>query len=209
MLASLLIWAGMMALARGALSQTAIAGAGSSSSSVAGAGAQSGSAAIINQTWNAPNRVDQTLTYAGRYSSTIRNTPDAHGPVITGGANPCIVGASAGGAVAGFGISLGATFNDRGCERRNLAVLAHQMGRPELAQEILCGAQEVREARARLGTPCLGDQVPPAVMNAAPVVLAATQPTQSTEVRRARERPAFCDTLSNAEERRRYSRQCG
>jgi hypothetical protein len=184
-----------------AQSTSSNAGASSGSSSVAGAGAQSGSAAVVNQTWNSPPRVDQTVTYGGRYttSATIRNTPDSHAPAIFGGANPCVIGASAGGSVAGFGLSLGLSRNDPGCERRNLAVLAHQMGQPALAQEILCGAAEVREARARIGQPCLGDQAPPAVM-------ASAAPVTSVEVYRPRPvsgRPDWCDTASAVERRTR------
>jgi hypothetical protein len=212
LLAVLAFWliVAMLLLSPRAQAQTTSsnAGASSGSSSVAGAGAQSGSAAVVNQTWNAPPRLDQTLTYGGRYttSATIRNTPDAHAPAILGGANPCVVGASAGGSAAGFGLSIGLSRNDPGCERRNLAVLAHQMGQPALAQEILCGADEVRAARQRIGQPCLGDQAPPAVMTATPVNVPMSQqvvevPRESNATTRVASsaRPDWCYTATAAE----------
>src|SRR5690625_2522114 len=49
-----------------------------------------------------------TLKYDGSYS--VRNVPDAIAPMIAGGANPCVVGASAAGSVVGFGMSAGGSW---------------------------------------------------------------------------------------------------
>ena len=58
-------------------------------------------------------------------TTTLRNVPEVIAPSIVGG-NPCSVGASGGGAVAGFGISFGATWADRACERRQESALLLQ-----------------------------------------------------------------------------------
>lgn len=106
-----------------------------------------------------------TLKYDGSY--TVRNVPDAIAPMISGGANPCIVGGSAAGSVVGFGMSAGATWNDESCERRNLAIVmmnaSAQFDQPHLAAaaiEVLCQHDHVAMALEAVGRPCLTRQVP-------------------------------------------------
>jgi len=127
--------------------------------------ANSGNATINN---NVPANTTNEIRYSGSY--TVHNTPDVYAPPIAGGANPCVVGVSAGGAVAGFGISFGLTRNDDGCERRNTAALLHNMGEREVAQEVLCETESVRQARLRAGRPCYIDRVAQAAA-ARPVVV--------------------------------------
>lgn len=212
LLVSLLLWALFVATCSTAFGQTANAGAQSASGAQAASGSQAGSAAVIQQTFQgAPAQTRTTLGYEGQfrqdYRATIRNTPDAYAPSITGGTNPCTNGVSGAGSVAGFGLGLGASWSDPNCERRNLSALLHNQGQHALAQEVLCETATVRDARRRLGQPCAADVAPgsppppnvasvPAVREAPPVA-----PVAFT-------RPAWCETASAAE-RRQYRSTCG
>jgi hypothetical protein len=157
--------------------QTAIAGSQSGSASQAAAGSQAGSAAVIQQTFQGNPAQTRTIvgyegSYQQNYRATIRNTPDAYAPPVTGGTNPCTQGLSGGGSVAGFGLAVGGTWSDPNCERRNLSALLHNQGQQALAQEVLCETEAVRNARRRLGTPCAVD-VPPGtpIVTPAPVAM--------------------------------------
>lgn len=191
-----------------AYSQTTTSGAQSGSASQAGAQAVTGSAAVIQQNFAAaPAQTRTTLGYEGEfrqnYRATIRNTPDAYAPPVTGGTNPCTNGVSGGGSVAGFGLALGGSWSDPNCERRNLSALLHNQGQTALAQEVLCETETVRLARQRLGNPCSADRPAnaPAVVQPREVVGGGAAPVQFT-------RPAWCETASPAE-RRQYRATCG
>jgi hypothetical protein len=207
--------------------QTATGTGQAAAGATAGAGAQSGSAAIIQQTFTSPGQ--QSLTYGGGttnrviqeggyrqdYRATIRNTPDAYAPNVSGGTNSCLVGMSGAGSVAGFGIGLGGNWSDPDCERRQLAALAHNTGQTALAQEVLCGSRDVREARARLGQPCLADvQRQQAAAVQQPVAVVQPTPVAYREVvgggapPAVRTVPDWCATASAAE-RRQYRSTCG
>lgn len=160
---------------------TATSGAQAGAGATSGADASSGSTANITQNYYSggttrienAGRVGQDITYGGgtnnvqrqiieggtsdRYRATIRNTPDAYAPNVSGGTNSCLVGMSGAGSVAGFGFGLGGNWSDPDCERRQLAALAHNTGNHALAQEVMCGAQVVRDARIRMNQPCLVD----------------------------------------------------
>jgi hypothetical protein len=230
-LPSLALWgviiAAGVAMCASANAQTANAGAQSASGAQAAAGSQAGSAAIIQQTFTGPSEqrviqgggTNSTLTYSGgyqqNYRATIRNTPDAYAPPVTGGTNPCQQGLSGGGSVAGFGVALGGSWSDPQCERRNLSALLHNQGQHALAQEVLCETESVRQARLRLGQPCAADVAAAqarAVPAGTPIVTpAAAAPREvvgggSTPV--AFTRPAWCETASAAE-LRRYRSTCG
>jgi hypothetical protein len=155
-------------------------------------------------------RTDQNVTYGGQYRqdyrATIRNTPDAYAPAITGGTNPCTQGLSGGGSVAGFGVALGGSWSDPNCERRNLSALLHNQGQPQLAQEVLCETSSVREARRRMGNPCIVDM--PQRQDASGPVQQVIQPAQAPlvpqqAVNTVRSFPEWCYTAT-AQERRRY-----
>lgn len=99
------------------------------------------------------------LEYDGSYS--VRSNPDVVPPMISGGANPCVVGMSAGGSVVGFGMSAGGSWNDLDCERRNLSIVLLNAGKqfddPRLAAagiEVLCHNDEVAAALEVAGRPC-------------------------------------------------------
>ena len=136
-------------------------------------------------------------------TQTIRNTPEIVAPNIAGG-NPCLVGISGGGAGPGIGITLGIGYSDKGCERRNSAALLSNMGEKDVAVELMCDDDNVRQAMARTGHPCAADravatpvatQIDPAVVRrqqdaAMPAQLAvASKPA----------RPDWCGTSSPAE----------
>lgn len=138
----------------------------------------SGNTTPSGQTTFNPN--DANINYSGGY--TIRNTPDASAPALYGGTNPCSVGVSGGIAVAGFGMSAGSTWSDRGCERRNGAVILFQANMPDVAVALLCEDTEMRSAFTFAGKPCPQDRavakvaaVAPAPMPA-PAAVAAAQP---------------------------------
>jgi hypothetical protein len=69
-------------------------------------------------------------------TTTIRNTPDANAPGIIPTA-PCIAVYSAGVSVAGFGGALGGGVTDHICQGANLAAIAHQIGRQDVADVAL------------------------------------------------------------------------
>jgi hypothetical protein len=68
----------------------------------------------------------------GGGTTTIRNTPDANAPGIIPTA-PCIAVYSGGVSVAGFGAALGGGMTDVVCQASNLAAIAHQIGRQDVA----------------------------------------------------------------------------
>lgn len=105
------------------------------------------------------NEVD----YSGGYS--VKSAPDVVAPMLPGGANPCVVGMSAGGSVVGFGMAAGGSWNDVDCERRNLSIVllnaSKQFEDPSLMVagiEILCNNREVAEALQVAGRPCAADR---------------------------------------------------
>jgi hypothetical protein len=201
-----------------ASAQTAVAGAQSGSAAQAAAGSQAGSAAVIQQTFQGtPGVTRNIIGYENRQDTraTIRNTPDAYAPPVTGGTNPCARGASGGGSVAGFGLAIGGSWSDPECERRNLSALLHNQGQPVLAQEVLCETDTVRRARIRLARtgraePC-ADDIPAGTPVVAPAPVAAAPSPREIIAGGAQPvfvRPAWCETASVAE-RRRYVSTCG
>ncbi|MDJ0388877.1 hypothetical protein QMO56_12200 [Roseomonas sp. E05] len=157
-------------------------------------------------------------------SQTVRNTPDASGPGLFAGTNPCAVGVSGGIGLPGFGIGGGATFSDSGCERRNMAGALYTMGLAAAAKEVLCANDEVRTAFIRVRQPCAIDlpggvvaaASPPAPMAAAaPLPPAASNATTviagPRNARTAFIRPDWCETVdvNNAMEVARTRAACG
>ena len=220
-LPSLALWgviiAGALAMCAPAWAQntTANAGAQSGSAAQAAAGSQAGSAAVIQQTFQgAPAATRSTVVYEGgyqqNYRATIRNTPDAYAPAVTGGTNPCTNGVSGGGSVAGFGLALGGSWSAPECERRNLSALLHNQGQHALAQEVLCETDTVRRARQRLGQPCAADIPPgtPVVVAPAPAPVAMREVVGGGASPVAFTRPVWCETATAAE-RRQYRSTCG
>lgn len=213
------LWAVLIGGCYAALAQntTANAGAQSGSAAQAASGSQAGSAAVIQQTFqNASPQTRSIVGYEGGYRqdyrATIRNTPDAYAPSVTGGTNPCTNGMSGGGSVAGFGVALGGSWSAPECERRNLSALLHNQGQHALAQEVLCETETVRNARRRLNMPCAAD-IPAGTPVMVPAPVAVVQPPMrevigggATPVSSAR--PDWCATATAAE-RRAYRSTCG
>jgi len=70
--------------------------------------------------------------------------------------NPCAMSSSAGAAITGFGVSVGSSWTDEGCELRNLAGMLSQMGYADASRELLCQDERVAAAFSTVGTPCKG-----------------------------------------------------
>jgi hypothetical protein len=143
-------------------------------------------------------------------TQTIRNTPEIVAPNISGG-NPCLVGISGGGAGPGIGITFGVGYSDRGCERRNSAALLSNIGERDVAIELMCDDQNVREAMARSGHPCAADRAVAAPVAAVdPAVIRrqqdAAQPAAQLAAASKPARPDWCGTSSPAE--LRAHREC-
>jgi hypothetical protein len=112
------------------------------------------------------------------------------------GANPCSNSASAGAGIMGGGIAFGGQWTERECRLQEWYRFLNMGGQARLAMAYVCDQNaDIRRVAAQIGEPCPQDR-------AAPVV-AAPQATRRAE------RPAFCDSLSSAAERRRYARECG
>lgn len=139
------------------------------------------------------------VNYSG--TTTLRNTPDVGAPSIYGGTNPCSVGASAGLGIPGFGLSGGVSWSDKGCERRNTAVILYQANKARVAEALLCQDVETRAAFMAASDPCPQDRVPVAMASvaavqtaAAPVAATAPAALPATKVSSGYvgPRPAWC-----------------
>lgn len=166
----------------------------------------------------AANTFTDNVHYSG--SQTIRNTPDAVAPALYGGTNPCSVGVSGGLGLPGFGISAGGTWSDRGCERRNGAVILFQANMPDVAVALLCQDSDMRTAFGSAGKPCPQDRAAAARQTAAatpaPVQHAAAQPapaaTASATTAQAGYRgpaPSWCSSpIKDATDRAYHTYYC-
>jgi hypothetical protein len=126
-----------------ALGQTANSSSSAGSSSQAGSQAGSSSGAAVYQNTNATT------------ADSIKTVPAVVAPGLYAGTNPCAVGASAGGSVLGFGLAVGGQWTDKGCERRNQAVILKQFGHHEAAKELLCDDPDIAAAFNRVAQPCV------------------------------------------------------
>lgn len=132
--------------------------------------------------------------------------PDVAAPAIWSN-NPCMVGASGGIGMQGFGLSFGAGIEDRDCTRRANAQHLVAMGETSAAREVMCGNAEVRAAFNRVGRPCVSD-VPARPDAAGPVQQIALPAALPAPVAAPSGPPDWCATASPAE-RRRYAAVCG
>jgi len=119
--------------------------------------------------------------------------------------------------VSGFGITGGATWADRACERRQNAALLYNIGKHAAAVALLCQDPHVRDAMYATGEGCVPPRVaavasPPASVAAvaapqpAPRVIPQPVPVRMLTIARAR--PDWCDTVSGPLERARYLSTC-
>jgi uncharacterized protein GlcG (DUF336 family) len=176
-------------------------GSGSSGARPSAGGTSSGSPSDPGAAGGDPA---YSINYSGGYS--VRNVPEVIAPNVVGG-NPCAIGASGGLAVSGFGISGGATWADKQCERRQQAALLFNIGKQKAAVELMCQDENVRLALRVSGEACTADQAvaqQPVTVAAAPLAPATAAPVApvGTPVTAQKDRPEWCYTASAAETRR-------
>ena len=112
------------------------------------------------------------VDYAGEYK--LKNVPNVNAPALTTTmTETCMGSTSAGGAVAGFGLSFGTTWRDSACVRRLDARELNSLGYRLGAKELMCDSENVRAALLRANTPCREDiaELPPV----APVIAPAEE----------------------------------
>ena len=156
---STLLAAAVMA-APGAEAQNARAGSYSNSGASAMSGSQSagGSASVttslganqgvyVDQRGQARTRSD--INYSGDFDQ--RTVPGVIAPALAAGVNSCAVSASVGGSVLGTGITGGAAWSDKSCERRAEAAALAGLGYPKLAMRHLARDPEVYQTLVDAG----------------------------------------------------------
>ncbi len=128
---------------------------------------QSGALAGVNNnlTFTSPSAVNSTststnsVTYGGTTTSnintsgtqTLKNVPQVYAPGLTSSLSEVCLGSASGGVAGpGFGVSLGKTVVDDGCERRLDASVMARLGMKEVAFNIMC--EDPRVAKATKGT---------------------------------------------------------
>jgi len=152
---------GAMGIAQAA--DSAQAGSSSNSQSLSGSQALSS----VNNTLNFPGVTSSTntstandtssVTYSGGVNSntnvnysgtqTVKNVPGIYAPNLTNSITETCLGSASGGVAGpGFGISLGKTITDEGCERRLDAAIMAKLGMTEISFNIMCQSKEVAEA---------------------------------------------------------------
>jgi hypothetical protein len=127
----------------------------SGSNSTANSGSNSTSGARSNQNQG------QSVTYIQTTPAdqTIKNVPNVYGPGLTAaGSEVCLGSVSAGGAGAGFGVTIGGTIVDQECQLRMNARTLATLGYAKAAREEMCVDPQVRAAMAAAGTPCVADE---------------------------------------------------
>ena len=115
-------------------------------------------------------------------NQTINNVPNVYAPgLAAAGSEVCLGSISAGGAGAGFGLTVGGTMVDQGCQLRMNARTLATLGYNVAAREEMCIDPAVRAAMLSAGTPCSADRVAPPQARAE-YDGAASQPTNLTIV---------------------------
>ncbi|MFY9836327.1 MAG: hypothetical protein WAK55_07610, partial [Xanthobacteraceae bacterium] len=91
-------------------------------------------------------------------NTTVNTVPNVYAPgLAAAGSEVCLGSVSAGGAGAGFGVTIGGTFVDRECQLRLNARTLAVLGYARAARETMCLDGDVRAAMAAAGTPCAAD----------------------------------------------------
>jgi len=171
----------------------AISAKSGASKAIAGSSVSSGGTSNVTLNSGGSGTSTDNIQYSGSY--TVRDVPPVAPPGLYGGTNPCTVGVSGGLSVTGFGLGLGGTWSDRGCERRNGAVILFQANMPEVAVSLLCQDSDMRAAFLNAGKPCPQDRQaaaaqpapvatstpapPPVAAMPAATMVSAPQPTGS------------------------------
>jgi hypothetical protein len=165
------------------------------SNSNANSNSHSNSAASSNQ----HQAQGQSVTYdeTTPANQTIKNVPNVYAPgLAAAGSEVCLGSLSAGGAAAGFGLTVGGTMVDQECQLRMNARTLATLGYAVAAREEMCVDPQVRTAMLAAGTPCAADRVAPPQARAeyeAPFAQAAALPAHdvSTVAAAAAPEPAL------------------
>ena len=98
-----------------------------------------------------PGRVtnDTAIRYSGNFDQ--RTVPGVIAPALAAGVNSCAVSASVGGSVLGTGLTGGAAWSDKSCERRAEAAALAGLGYPDLAMRHLARDPEVYQTLVDAG----------------------------------------------------------
>jgi len=78
--------------------------------------------------------------------STRDMVPMVSAPGLTSSYSGCMGSSSAGGSAPGFGLSVGSTWVDEECTRRESAKLMASLGLPNIAAEVMCASEDVYRA---------------------------------------------------------------
>jgi hypothetical protein len=106
----------------------------------------------------------QSVTYdeTTPADQTIKNVPNVYAPALAAaGSEVCLGSMSAGGAAAGFGLTVGGTLVDQECQLRMNARTLATLGYNVAAREEMCIDPQVRAAILAAGTPCAADRGAP------------------------------------------------
>jgi hypothetical protein len=104
------------------------------------------------------NNGSQTIISNTPATQTIYNVPNVYAPgLAAAGAEVCLGSVSAGGAGAGFGVSIGGTYVDQECQLRLNARTLATLGYTVAAREEMCIDSGVRAAMLAAGSPCAAD----------------------------------------------------
>jgi len=142
-----------------------------SASSTAGSNSSTNNYQGLSVTSNSP--ADQT----------IKNVPNVYAPgLAAAGSEVCLGSVSAGGAGAGFGLTIGGTYVDRECQLRLNARTLATLGYPAAARETMCLDPDVRQAMLAAGTPCRADSYYAAAPAGLPGRAAVADPARSKPV---------------------------
>lgn len=147
--------------------------------------ATSGSTSMSGANSNQRQSQGQSVTYQETTPAdqTIKNVPNVYAPALAAaGSEVCLGSLSAGGAAAGFGLTVGGTMVDQECQLRMNARTLATLGYAAAAREEMCVDPQVRAAMAAAGTPCAVDRGAPLQARAeydAPVAQTTIAPAAS------------------------------
>lgn len=130
------------------------------SNSLANSGSNSGSASANNGSTTGKNSL--TFNSVTPSTQTLYNVPNVYAPALAAaGSEVCLGSVSAGGAAAGFGLTVGGTLVDQECQLRMNARTLATLGYNVAAREEMCIDPQVRAAMLAAGTPCAADRAAP------------------------------------------------
>lgn len=118
---------------------------------------QKASARSSSESWsNSNSSVDDSGNASINWQNP-RNTASAYSPAMVASSETCVQSQSAGAQGPAFGISLGFSHSNEGCEMRRNAGMLFALGQKAAAVELLCLDQDIREAMKAAGSPCRSD----------------------------------------------------